>query len=195
MSRSPFADKPTLVGTAVVLRPYVPSDLDALHAAMRDPEVLRHTGGTPPPEQPDAAMRTWYATRGAQADRLDLAVVDTASGACVGEVVLNEVDEVARTASFRCFIGPGGRDRGLGTEAVRLLLQHAHAALPLDTITLEVHADNPRARRVYERAGFGETGRDVDEVAGEPVEVVLMTARRAAAGWSAAAPERSAGGR
>lgn len=178
MSQSPFADKPTLVGDGVTLRPFVPTDLAALHAAMRDPEVLRYTGGTAPPAEPDERMRAWYATRGEQTDRLDLAVVDRRSDACVGEVVLNEVDEAGRTANFRCFVGPGGRDRGLGSEAVRLLLDHAWTALLLDTVTLEVHADNPRARHVYERAGFVETGRDIDHVGGATIEVVLMTAHR-----------------
>lgn len=178
MSASPFADKPTLVGDGVTLRPFVADDLAALHAAMRDPEVLRHTGGAPPPEVPDERMRAWYATRGEQTDRLDLALVDHRSGACVGEVVLNEVDEAGRTANFRCFIGPGGRDRGLGSEAIRLLLDHAWATLPLDIVTLEVHATNPRARHVYERAGFVETGRDTDEVGGSRVEVVIMAVRR-----------------
>ena len=37
----------------------------------------------------EAKFRDWYSTRHQQADRLDLAVVDKASGHCVGEVVLN----------------------------------------------------------------------------------------------------------
>lgn len=48
-------------------------------------------------------FRDWYSTRNQQPDRLDLAVVDKASGQCVGEVVLNEWnDATAAAISARC---------------------------------------------------------------------------------------------
>ena len=72
------------------------------------------------PEWDDAAearFRDWYGTRNQQADRLDLAVVDNASGQCVGEVVLNDWNEANRSCGFRTVLGPRGRNRGLGTES------------------------------------------------------------------------------
>jgi RimJ/RimL family protein N-acetyltransferase len=95
-----------------------------------------------------------YRLRNLQPDRLDLAVVDKASGECVGEVVLNEWDKGNRSCNFRTLIGPGGRDRGLGTEALRLIVGYGFEQLGLHRISLEVYAFNPRARHVYEKAGF-----------------------------------------
>ena len=177
-----FADKPTLTGDRVVLSPFVESDLPALAAAIADPEVGRLTGslhstaelGQPhDPEQ----LREWYLTRGEQDDRLDLAIVDRASGECVGEAVLNEWEPENGACNFRILIGPGGRDRGLGTEATRLILGHAFEALGLHRVGLEVYAFNPRGLRAYEKAGFVHEGvrRDALRFDGEYVDSHLMS--------------------
>ncbi len=99
-------------------------------------------------------MRKWYGTRHEQADRLDLAVVDRTVGACVGEAVLNEWDSGNRSCSFRIALAEAGQDRGLGTEALRLIVGYGFERLGLHRISLGVFAFNPRARRAYEKAGF-----------------------------------------
>ncbi|SBT37409.1 GNAT family N-acetyltransferase [Micromonospora narathiwatensis] len=148
-----FSVKPTLTGDRVVLRPFVDADIAVFEVVLADPEVARLTGS--PPEPPDPGrLRAWYGTRNSQTDRLDLAVVDKATGSCVGEVVLNEWDGHNGNCNFRTLIGPGGRDRGLGTEAVRLIVGYGFERLGLHRISLEVFAFNPRARRVYEKCGF-----------------------------------------
>lgn len=148
-----FSVKPTLTGERVLLRPFVEDDIAAFEAALSDPEVARLTG-SPPGGHDFERLRAWYGSRNTQTDRLDLAVVDRASGACVGEVVLNEWDPDNRSCNFRTLIGPIGRDRGLGTEAVRLVVGYGFEELGLHRISLEVFAFNPRARRVYEKVGF-----------------------------------------
>ncbi|WP_305788936.1 GNAT family N-acetyltransferase [Symbioplanes lichenis] len=147
------AIKPTLNGLRVSLRPFAPGDHPAIVRALQDPEVVRLTG-SPVAEFDEHRLRDWYSTRHEQDDRLDLAVVDRATGAWVGEVVLNELDRPNQSCNFRILIGPDGRDRGLGTEAVRLLLAYAFQHLGLHRISLWVYAFNPRARHVYEKAGF-----------------------------------------
>ena len=151
-----FSVKPTLAGPRVVLRPFADADFPAIREALRDPEVVRLTGSRPivwdePTEQ---RLREWYRSRAGQSDRLDLAVEERATGQWVGEVVLNEWDPDRRSCNFRTMFGPRGRDRGLGTEAVRLLVGYGFAELGLRRITLEVYAINPRARRTYEKVGF-----------------------------------------
>jgi RimJ/RimL family protein N-acetyltransferase len=148
-----FSVKPTLAGERVVLRPFVDDDLATFREAMADPEVARLTG-SPAGDVDEERLRAWYGSRNSQADRLDLAVVDRATGACVGEVVLNNWDPPNRNCNFRTLLGAAGRDRGLGTEAVRLIVGHGFERLGLHRISLEVFAFNPRARRVYEKVGF-----------------------------------------
>lgn len=156
-----FSRKPSLGNDVVLLRPFSREDLEPLGQILSDPEVLKLTGSVNSTmaansAQPvlDHATQNWYLTRNEQADRLDLAVVDPVSELCVGEVVLNDLDEVNRVAGFRILIGARGRNRGLGTAAIALILDYAFTTTELHRIELEVFAFNPRAVHVYERAGF-----------------------------------------
>ncbi|WP_446664406.1 GNAT family N-acetyltransferase [Flexivirga sp. B27] len=180
-------DKPTLTGERVVLRPFVEADLARMASAIRDPEVSRWTEydldtrtlpAADAPAEVDDRLRDWYLSRHAQTDRLDLAIVDRASGECVGEVVLNDFDPDASSCNFRTLIGPGGRSRGLGSEATRLIIEHAFT-VGIEQVELEVFIGNDRARRAYEKAGFRVTGRRraARQVDGAPEDALLMTAR------------------
>ncbi|MBB6351398.1 GNAT family N-acetyltransferase [Nonomuraea muscovyensis] len=150
-----FAEKPTLRGERVTLRPVGPEYAEDLYALVTDPEVRRLTGSHG--EFDLEAARRWYATRGAQADRLDLAIV--ADGGYVGEIVLNELDADNLSCNLRiALVGPRVFGRGYGTEAIRLTLGHAFATTPLHRVSLGVHSFNERAAHVYKKAGFVQEG-------------------------------------
>ena len=180
-----FSVKPTLTGVHVVLRPFVlDEDAPGLREMLRDPEALRLTGSTNGPDDMpewDAAAEPkfwdWYSTRNHQTDRLDLAVVDRASGQIVGEAVLNDWDSGNRSCSFRIMLGPQGRDRGLGTESVRMIVGYGFEQLRMHRIALEVYSHNPRARRVYERVGFVAEGvlRDALRWGDEWIDATVMS--------------------
>jgi RimJ/RimL family protein N-acetyltransferase len=146
-----FAEKPTITGERVLLRPVDPADAAGLAAL--DDEALRLTG-----TQRKASLkklRHWYATRAKHTDRLDLSIIDRASGRWAGEVVLNNLDRANRSCGFRILLGSAEfRDRGLGTEASRLALAHAFERVGVHRVELQVHAFNPRAKQVYDRLGF-----------------------------------------
>ncbi len=183
----PFAVKPTLAGGGILLRPFEPRDIDEMGSILADPEVLTLTGSVHTSAEAhgrsatlDQATRHWYETRSGQSDRLDLAIIDQASTTCVGEAVLNELSLENDGCSFRILIGPAGRDRGLGTAATRLIIQHAFRTTSLRRIELEVFAFNPRAQHVYERAGFTLEGRrrDAHKFDGEYVDALTMSILR-----------------
>ncbi|TFD52233.1 N-acetyltransferase [Cryobacterium frigoriphilum] len=164
-----FAEKPTLTGERVLLCSFTPREIEAMGAILADPDVLILTGSVHTSADAhtrstalDSATRRWYETRADQPDRLDLAIVDRATSVCVGEAVLNELSPENDSCNFRILIGPAGRDRGLGTEATRLIIRHAFQATSLHRIELEVFAFNPRAQHVYESAGFALEGRRRD---------------------------------
>lgn len=168
--------KPTLVGERVILRPVSADDADGLLDLVADEEGNRLTGTRGLDLSPEAA-RNWYASRAEQDDRLDLAVVDRATGEYAGEVVLNELDRDNRSCNFRIGLRPSFQARGLGSEATRLILDHAFA-IGLHRVELEVYAFNPRARRVYEKAGFVYEGtrRDALWWDGEWTDAIVMSA-------------------
>lgn len=138
----------------MLLRPVTVDDVPALLPMLRDAESARLTGSHGESEPDEATIRTWYDTRGDQDDRLDLAVIERASGDVVGEAVLNQWEPDNESCNFRISLVPGAYGRGLGTEATRLIVGHGFEALGLHRISLEVYAFNPRARRVYEKTGF-----------------------------------------
>lgn len=193
MSTDPdFATKPVLRGTLAVLRPFHPEeDVSVMARILSDPEVRRLTGSvatSAEAEQPypvDDRLREWYRSRNEQTDRLDLAVEDAATGRLVGEVVLNEYDAEARSCNLRCLVGPEGRGRGLGTEALVLLVGHAFDVLGLRRLTLEVFEFNPRARHVYERLGFVATGTREDGLVFDGVSVGAVDMELTAQRWAA----------
>jgi len=170
-----FSVKPTLTGELVVLRPLDEGDYDALKAAMDDPDVTRLTGSHG--EITEERARQWMRTRKDQTDRLDLAIVDKASGEIVGEAVLNEWDPDNECCNFRILIGPAGQGRGLGTEATRLIVGYGIEELGLHRIELGVYSFNPRAQRAYEKAGFVVEGvrREALLWDGEWVDSIVMS--------------------
>lgn len=161
-----FADKPTLRGGLVELRPFADADIAAMAAILAEPEVIRLTGSAHSSadiiekiaEQDRGLLERWYGSRAEQTDRLDLAIVDLATGVVVGEVVLNEYDAANQACNYRILIGAAGQGRGLGTEAGRLVIDYAFSRLPLHRIGLEVYSFNPRARRSYQKIGFVHEG-------------------------------------
>ena len=139
MTSAIFAAKPTITGGKSKLRPFTPADIEAMGPILADPEVLRLTGSVHTtadagsrPTLLDANTHGWYESRAAQGDRLDLAIVDQTTGLCVGEVVLNNWNEDDDTCNFRILIGPSGRNRGIGSEATRMVLGRKRAALKFD---------------------------------------------------------------
>jgi RimJ/RimL family protein N-acetyltransferase len=148
-----FAHKPVLAGDRVTLRPVAAGDAPGLLELLADPESTRLTGTRAEPD-PEVARR-WYATRADHDDRLDLAIVENATGTYVGEVVLNDLNVENRSCGFRIsLLGPRVFGRGYGTEATRLVLRHAFETVGIHRVELDVYAFNPRARHVYEKVGF-----------------------------------------
>lgn len=150
-------DKPTLVGTLVTLRPYQGTDADAAWEMVNDPEgrALTGTSATFTLQQ----IHDWVGSRSDAPERLDLVIVDNATGEFAGEAVLNEFNRAEQSANFRIVLrGPAWFGRGLGSEATELTARHAFEHIGLKRLTLDVREDNERAIRAYQKAGFVPTG-------------------------------------
>lgn len=68
-------------------------------------------------------------------------------------------------------------NQGYGTEVMKLLLKHGFQTLNLNRIYLRVFADNPRAIRAYEKAGFVHEGcfRQAEYHLGHYIDVLFMS--------------------
>lgn len=176
-----FGDKPTIRGERVVLRPMAASDAASMWADAYDDEINHFTGTHA--DFTEEQIVEWCSTRADQDDRLDLAVTDPTTGAWFGEVVVNEWDPDNRSCSFRIALSGGARDRGVGTEATQLIVDHVFDEIndPLvHRISLEVYDFNVRALAVYERVGFIREGvlRDALYWQGEYHDAIVMSMLR-----------------
>lgn len=143
--------KTTLTGQLVTLRPLVRGDASAMFASLAEPEVTRLTETHSSHSLEDVEA---HCARIEDAeDRVDFGIL--VDGELIGEAALHDLDRINRHACFRIAIWyPQDRNRGFGSEATRLVVQYGFKTAGLNRIELEVYAFNPRARRVYEKAGF-----------------------------------------
>jgi RimJ/RimL family protein N-acetyltransferase len=165
---------PELHGDMVRLRPIEARDADRLWEAVQDPVGLRLTGTTAAFTR--SQIDEWAATVSDRPGRYDWAVTSAVvrdgvavSDLLLGEIVLNDIDDVARSANLRLQFLPDYRGRGYGREAISLVLQFAfdgvrvdgefEPGLGLHRVSLDVLSINPRARALYESLGFQEEGR------------------------------------
>lgn len=153
-------DKPTLEGEMVRLRPVRADDADGMWEMVSDPEAMRTTGTTATFTR--AQIERWCATISDQPDRIDLAITANGSDEYLGEIVLNDIDGVLKSANMRLVMRPGYRGRGYGTEAIELVLGLAFDGIGLHRVELDVLSLNARAHSLYENIGFRHEGRRRD---------------------------------
>ena len=78
----------------------------------------------------------------------------------IGNVGLHKIDGINRRATLGIFIGKkDSRNKGYGTEAIKLILEYGFKYLNLNNIDLDVMEFNPRAIACYKKCGFKEYGR------------------------------------
>ncbi len=169
---------PTLYGESVVLRPVTAEDAGGLVDLLHDHDARRLTG-THGQVRPGAIERAvdYYSSRADDDSTMHLAITDRQTRAFIGEAVLFDIDRDNLSCSFRiALVGPAVTGRGHGSEATRLVVDHALGPLALHRIELEVLAFNPRARRVYEKVGFLSEGlkRHAVRWDGEWIDVEIM---------------------
>jgi diamine N-acetyltransferase len=146
-----------LTGDRVLLRPVEPYDLHAIMAIANDPELRALTGGTKPMSRADA--EEWLAASDADPARLWFAIVVRESGRVIGEAGLLRVFPEWRTADMSVMIGDRGEwAKGYGTEAARLLIDHAFGPMGLHRLAIGVVGFNERALGFWESLGFVREG-------------------------------------
>lgn len=105
------------------------------------------------------------------------AIITKKDDKLIGNCGLMNVDSVHRQAELGIFIGEKDYwDKGLGTEAMKLLLDFGFNLLNLHNILLKVFSFNKRAISCYKKVGFKEIGRrrESREIAGKKYDEVYM---------------------
>ena len=99
-------------------------------------------------------------------------------GEIIGESVINEIDWDLRCANFRIALyRQTERGKGIGTWATEITRDFAFEELKLHRLELDVYSFNPRAEKVYLKAGFKREGilRDAIMDGGKYADDILMS--------------------
>jgi RimJ/RimL family protein N-acetyltransferase len=147
----------------VTLRPLRTLDRAAIRRWMAEPEVIRFTVLVP---GPDYAPVRPYSTAAADrylrtliGDQRRRAFAVEVDGRHVGNVGLKELDLAKGDAE--CFVEIGElsmRGMGVGTHAMRMMLDVAFDELALEQVRLGVFEFNEAAKQLYLRLGFSPSG-------------------------------------
>jgi aminoglycoside 6'-N-acetyltransferase len=138
------APVPALRGERVVLRPLTDADAPALLPLLHD-----------------AGVAAWWMRASWDQINEEGAVVFAVlvDGAVAGSIQYHEEsDPDYHSASIDIFMGDAWQDRGLGSEAMRVLIDHLVGERGHHRLTVDPSAANERAVRAYERLGFRRVG-------------------------------------
>jgi RimJ/RimL family protein N-acetyltransferase len=163
---------PVLETPRLRLRGFRPSDLDAQAAAMADPEMVRHLGGTP--FSREDTWRKILASPGlwAMLGYGYWVIERRADNAYLGQVGFADFKRDMRPSienipEMGWIMGAASQGQGLATEAVLAALAWADGALGRREIVAIVGHSNVASIRVAEKGGF--SAREEAVYKGEPI--------------------------
>ena len=149
----------------LVLRHFVPEDLEPLARLYADPEMRRYyPGGTLTREQTQQEL-TWFQNGHPKHPQLGLwATVDRHTGEFLGRCgLLHWVLEGRPEVEVAYMIDQRRWGEGLGTEAARAIVQHAQRALGLTRLVCLVMPGNEASAAVARKIGMHLERAFVDE--------------------------------
>ncbi len=167
-----------LEGERVLLRQAVPEDAALLAKWLNDPDTTRWLLVTPPVSL--AWVRRWLKAE-MEEPCSRLFMLCTREFVPIGTVSLSQISHAHKRARVGISIFESEfRARGLGTEAMQLVLDYAFFSLDLNRVELDVFEHNVYAERSYAKCGFVREGvmREAYIKDGKPINSVLMSVLR-----------------
>jgi len=148
---------PFLIGSRVYLRPLEREDAKQCQEWFNHPEITRTLLIYRPLNQ---RAEEEFIDKALQSDHdLVLGIVLKDGNRFIGGTGLHQIDFKNRHAGFGIAVGEKAEwGKGYGTEATRLIVQHAFETLNLNRVWLHVYEYNERGIRVYTKLGFKKEG-------------------------------------
>lgn len=147
-----------LIGENIYLSPISVEDAKAFTGWMNDFNVTDYVLRSHE-VMTEEIERAWLEKTQKNGDCI-LSIVRKEDDKVIGDVGLHNVNHINRTATLGIFIGDNeDRNKGLGTEAIRLILDFGFNYLNLKNVNLALLECNTRALKCYQKVGFKEYGR------------------------------------
>jgi len=149
-----------LAGARIYLRNLEPDDVEGNYGYwLNDPEVCRFNAHHRFPYAKDDLRGYIEGLNGAR-DRLVLAIIDREGDQHVGNISLQSIDPIERSAEFAIVIGEKTAwGKGFSKEAARLILDHGFGALNLHRVCCGTSAENTPMQKLALAMGFSLEGR------------------------------------
>jgi RimJ/RimL family protein N-acetyltransferase len=168
---------PTLPAPRLELRQLTRADAPALFAVFGDPEVVRYWS-SPALADLAAAERLAAEIHALFVSRtlFQWGVAWRDTGDVVGTCTLASLDEAHRRAEVGFAFRRDTWGRGVGREALEVLIRFSFETLHLHRLEADVDPDNARALRLLERLGFRREGqlRERWQLPGGPRDGVML---------------------
>ncbi len=153
-----------LIGPTVVLRRHTPGNVAAFRRWYADPEISRLTRYQDGPMRVEEIER-FFQARVVGAGSLAMGIHVRSTDRLIGTCAFSQLDADNGSTLFHITVGEKDAwGMGYGTEAARLMLDHAFGRLGLHRVALSVFAFNERAIRSYRKVGFTIEGRSREAI-------------------------------
>jgi RimJ/RimL family protein N-acetyltransferase len=148
-----------LVGDGVELRRHDRANYPLYALWYSDEEIWRLTSWAAEPMQPEAVERL-FEEREKSSVEVSFAIHREGEEEPLGIIGLMNISEANASSDLSVIIGDEEhRDRGLGTEAIRVILRYAFEHLALERVNLSVFEFNEPAISSYAKIGFKKESR------------------------------------
>jgi RimJ/RimL family protein N-acetyltransferase len=168
-----------IYGERIRLRAAEREDVKKFCIWVNDPDVTRYLSLYLPMSSVDE--ENWFNAMTQRSQSEKTLVIEARDGngwKMLGNCGVFDIDSVNRSAELGIMLGEKDEwDKGYGTEAMILLVRHCFETLNLNRAYLRVYAENSRAKRAYEKAGFVEEGhlREAVYKHGKYDDVIVMS--------------------
>lgn len=167
-----------IMGNNVSLRGLVLDDVDELFNYWNNKDFMNYSGRINPYSKEELInwiQATWKERE--QKKAFTFAIIKINDKVIIGTIRLKIVNIISRRADISIGIfNPSFRDKGLGTESLKLLIDFAFKTMNFLSLELKVFTKNKRAISCYEKLGFKKVGvrRKADFVDGEYLDDLVM---------------------
>jgi [ribosomal protein S5]-alanine N-acetyltransferase len=146
---------PFIHGKLIYLRPLDVDDLNEKYLSwLNDPQIRRYLeSGIFPYTRGDLVK--YYEQIASSPNNVFLSIIDKESDQHIGNIKLGPINWVHRKGTLGILIGEKSFwGKGVGSEALHLMIEYGFFRLNLKRIDLGVYAEHKAAIRIYEKIGF-----------------------------------------
>jgi RimJ/RimL family protein N-acetyltransferase len=156
--------QPFLIGSKCTLRPLLESDIPTWHQWFNNPIITQHMEQGYYPNTLHK-QQVFLSSLSQDNGSIQLAIIDKESDTLIGTVGLHQINTFNRNADISIVIGdPTFSGKGIGKEAVNLMIEHAFKTLNLHKVTAGMAATNSSSYNLFKSLGFQEEARQKEQL-------------------------------